>query len=397
MNGLSMLRPAFVLPLLMIPVLICAAQEAPASRTADLKASDGANLKVSYFPSGKPGPGVLLLHQCNRQREVWDDLAKQLAAAGINVLTMDLRGFGESSGPANDKLPPQEAQAQAQKWPGDIDIAFAYLQAQQGVKRDVIGVGGASCGVNNSVQTALRHAKDVKSLMLLSGSTDLAGRKFLQHASQLPILAAVADDDEFPFSIETTEWVFSLSPYSGNRFMHYARGGHGADMFKVHPELRDAIVDWYTTTLIKTPGRAPTPQDRWRPPDRVQILSLIEQPGGATQAEQKLAEARKHDSKATLFSETIVNIMGYEHLQAGDLKGAIEILKLNATAFPESPNVYDSLADAYLAADEKDLARQNAKKTIELLASDTTDPEARRKAIRESAEQKLKQLGAGSN
>jgi dienelactone hydrolase len=396
MSGLSVLPAALVLRLLLIPVSICVAQQTPVSRTADLKASDGASLKVSYFPSGKPGPGVLLLHQCNRQRKVWDDLAKQLAAAGINVLTMDLRGFGESSGPPNDKLPAREAQAQTQKWPGDIDVAFEYLQAQQGVKRDDIGVGGASCGVNNSIQTALRHAKDVKSLMLLSGSTDVAGRKFLRHASQLPILAAVADDDEFAFSIETTEWVFSLSSYPGNRFMHYAKGGHGADMFKVHPELRDAIVDWYTTTLVKTPGRAPTPQDPWKPPDRVQILSLIDQPGGANQAEQKLTEARKHDPRATLFSETIVNIMGYEHLQAGDLKGAIQILKLNAYSFPESPNVYDSLADAYLAADEKDLARQNAKKTIELLGSDTTDPEARRKAIRESAEQKLKKLG-GSN
>jgi hypothetical protein len=39
------------------------------------------------------------------------------------------------------------------------------------------------------------------------------------------------------------------------------------------------------------------------------------------------------------------------------------------------------------------LARQNAKKAIELLASDTTDSEDRRKGIKENAEQKLKQLG----
>ena len=38
------------------------------------------------------------------------------------------------------------------------------------------------------------------------------------------------------------------------------------------------------------------------------------------------------------------------------------------------------------------MARQNAQKAIDLLAHDTTDPEDLRKAIRESAEQKLKQL-----
>jgi hypothetical protein len=39
------------------------------------------------------------------------------------------------------------------------------------------------------------------------------------------------------------------------------------------------------------------------------------------------------------------------------------------------------------------LARQKAKKALEHLASDTTDPEARRNGIKASAEQKLKELG----
>ncbi len=372
------------------------AQQAPGSRTVDLKAADGTNLKASYFPSPKPGPGVLLLHQCNLQRKAWDGLAQQLAAAGVNVLTMDLRGFGESGGKPQDKLTPQEAQAQAQKWPADIDVAFQYLQSQQGVKRDDIGVGGASCGVDNSVQTAIRHPQQVKSLVLLSGPTNLAGRQFLRQASQIPILAAIADDDEFPPSVEATELAFSVSTNPGNKFLHYAKGGHGTEIFAVHPELRDAIVAWYVTTLIKTPGHAPAVKERWQAPPAVQMLALIDQPGGVAQAEQKLAEARKRDPKAVLFPEAMVNIMGYEHLQAGDAQLAVDILKLNATAFPDSPNVYDSLSDAYLAAGQKDLARENAEKAIELLASDTADPQARRNAIRDSAEQKLKQLGPGS-
>jgi tetratricopeptide (TPR) repeat protein len=85
--------------------------------------------------------------------------------------------------------------------------------------------------------------------------------------------------------------------------------------------------------------------------------------------------------------------MGYGHLQIGDTKGAIEIFKLNAAAYPKSPNVYDSLSDAYLADGQKDLAREYAKKAIESLASDTTDSDERRDAIKASAEQKLKDLG----
>lgn len=372
--------------------LACAAQQPSSMRVVDLTAPDGAKLKATYFAAAKPGPGVLLLHQCNRQRKIWDELAQQLAAAGINVLTLDLRGFGESSGVPVAKATQQEAQEQARRWPGDIDVAFQFLQSQHGVKRDVIGVGGASCGFNNSVQAALRHPKEVKSLVLLSGTTDLAGRKFLRETPQLPILAGLADDDEFPVSVESTQWIFSISTNPGNQILHYAKGGHGADIFAVHPELRRAMVDWYVTTLIKTPGQAPAAIERWQAPPSVQILNLIDQPDGAGQVAQKLAQVRKQDPKAVLFAEATVNIMGYEHMLAGDAKGAVEILKLNVQAFPDSANVYDSLSDAYLADGQKDLALENAKKALELLASDTKAPEAMRNAIRESAEQKLKQL-----
>ena len=85
------------------------AAEAPAPRVVDLEAPDGIMLKATYFAAGKPGPGVLLMHQCNRQRKVWDDLAGQLAASGVNVLTMDFRGFGESGGTSFDKMPPEES------------------------------------------------------------------------------------------------------------------------------------------------------------------------------------------------------------------------------------------------------------------------------------------------
>ncbi|HVS75108.1 MAG TPA: alpha/beta fold hydrolase [Candidatus Acidoferrales bacterium] len=382
-----MIRPR-VLSLLLFSFLVmnCAAQLPPAGRTIDLAASDGATLKATYFAAAKPGPGVLLLHQCNRQRKVWDQLAQQLAGAGINVLTLDLRGFGESSGTPMGEL---------EKWPGDIDAAFQYLVSQPGVKRDVIGVGGASCGVNNSIQTARRHPGEVKSLVLLSGGTDSAGRQFLRQAAELPVLAALADDDEFRATVDVLPWIFSASSNPGKKFVHYATGGHGSDMFAVHPELRGVIVDWYVTTLIKTPGRAPVAKDGYPLPRGSQMLALIDKPGGAAQAAEKLAEARRRDPKVVLFPEVIVNLMGYEHVQSGDIKGALEILKLNATAFPDSPNVYDSLSDAYLADGQKDLARQNARKALELLASDTVDPEPRRNAIRDSAQQKLKQLGDG--
>jgi hypothetical protein len=67
----------------------------------------------------------------------------------------------------------------------------------------------------------------------------------------------------------------------------------------------------------------------------------------------------------------------------------MEVLKLNVMGYP---NVHDSVSDAYLADGQKDLALQNAKRAVELLANDTVDGEQRRNDIRESAEQKIKQV-----
>src|SRR5580704_6004044 len=138
---------ARLLGLLMLAA-VCAAQQAPSPRVVDLTATDGTKLKATFFSAGKPGPGVLLLHQCNQQRKGWDGLATQLTAAGISVLTLDFRGFGESGGTPVKDLPQEEfPKIVNEKFPGDMDVAYGYLVSQPAVDGHIVGAGGASCGV----------------------------------------------------------------------------------------------------------------------------------------------------------------------------------------------------------------------------------------------------------
>ncbi len=360
---------------LMILAVSCVAQQAPGPRVVDLTAADGTKLKASFFSAGKPAPGVLLLHQCNQQRKGWDGLATRLAAAGISVMTLDYRGYGESEGTAPKDLPQAEAvKVLNEKWPGDVDVAYRYLVSQPGVDRHIVGAGGASCGVNQAIQVARRHP-EVKSLVLLSGNADREARAFLSASEKLPVLLSAADDNGG--AVELMKWLYSLSANPGSRFAEYPNGGHGVEMFAAHKELPAMIVEWYVQTLVKTPGSAPVNAARHGDPPA--ILKLIDAPGGAVKAAQQLAAARQKDPQAKLFDEGLVNMIGYEHLQEGDNKGAIEILKLNASAFPDSANVYDSLSDAYLADGQNDLARENAKKALQMLATDTTATEEFRK------------------
>jgi hypothetical protein len=239
----------------------------------------------------------------------------------------------------------------------------------------------------------------------------LPGQQFLRQASQLPGLYVVADEDEDPPTEEVMEWIYGVSSSPDKRLVHYAGkkapwkgfedsgadagGSHGTDLFKTHPELPGIIVDWFVTTLIKTPGQAPV-----EPLASASILNQIELPGGVAQVAQLLTKARQKDPKAQSFPEVVVTIMGYNHIAAGETKSGVEIMKLVVNAYPDSADAYGSLSDAYLADGEKDLARQTAEKALALLdshatpASSWSDTEERRKLIRDGAQDNLKQLGA---
>jgi CubicO group peptidase (beta-lactamase class C family) len=64
------------------------------------------------------------------------------------------------------------------------------------------------------------------------------------------------------------------------------------------------------------------------------------------------------------FSESELNTLGYQLLGMKRVKDAIEILKLNVEIFPKSSNPYDSLGEAYLADNQKELALANYKKAV---------------------------------
>lgn len=374
---------------LLFPVLACVtaiSQQPP--RDITLKSKDGVDLKATFYPAAHSGPAVLLLHQCNRDRKAWQPLAAALSKSGISVLTMDFRGYGESGGDRYLQLPPNEQGRWVREvWPLDVDVAFDYLKSQPGVKADQLGAGGSSCGVNQSIHLVMRHP-EVRSLALLSGNTDRAGRKYLTTAAKLPLLMAAADDDGLTAS--QMKWLMTYSPQSTNRFIEYKQGGHGSDLFAPHPDIISNITDWYWMTLagrkLNFTAGGPVAAD-----DNVRYWKMFDDPGGAQKAMKMLEDARKSDPQATVIPEAMVNQLGYEHLQEGDNAGAIEILKLNVMQFPKSANAYDSLGDAYLAAGQKALARENAEKAINALPNDTSAQDAaRQKAIRDSAEQKLK-------
>ncbi|HMQ70473.1 MAG TPA: FKBP-type peptidyl-prolyl cis-trans isomerase [Ignavibacteria bacterium] len=82
------------------------------------------------------------------------------------------------------------------------------------------------------------------------------------------------------------------------------------------------------------------------------------------------------------FKENQLNALGYQLLNIGKNKEAIEILKLNVQSYPNSSNVYDSLGEAYMINGDTNEAIENYKKSLELNPAN------------KNAEEMLKKLGS---
>ena len=83
-----------------------------------------------------------------------------------------------------------------------------------------------------------------------------------------------------------------------------------------------------------------------------------------------------------VVSEARLNDLGYSLLQQEKIPEAIAIFKVNVELYPQSANVYDSLAEAYMTKGDKQLAIANYKKSLELNAQNTNAVEMLKKLER---------------
>ncbi|MDO1501052.1 tetratricopeptide repeat protein [Winogradskyella maritima] len=74
---------------------------------------------------------------------------------------------------------------------------------------------------------------------------------------------------------------------------------------------------------------------------------------------------KAQDSTSDLISERDFNRQGYRYFRDQDWAKAIEVFKMNVALHPNSSNVYDSLAQAYLVSGDSINAYENYSKALE--------------------------------
>jgi len=218
---------------------------ASAAEEVSFKAADGFALKGTFYSADRGGPGILLLHQCNADRRIYEQLAMMLNAAGYNVLTFDFRGFGGSKAGEYTEFTAQR-QKILERMPGDVDAALSFLISRSTVNNRALGIVGGSCGVHQAVHAARRHP-EVRTLVLLSGATDAEGEAFVKNSPRTPILGMASEEDASDAA--AIKNIVGLSTHPDSRAEMLKDAGHAASMFAKQPELQADIVIWFRSNL----------------------------------------------------------------------------------------------------------------------------------------------------
>ncbi|MEZ4802557.1 MAG: hypothetical protein R2797_07260 [Gelidibacter sp.] len=88
--------------------------------------------------------------------------------------------------------------------------------------------------------------------------------------------------------------------------------------------------------------------------------------GNYDEAKLGFLKLKDQDSTKTYIEEHEVNRLGYDLLRKKEYDNAIKVFEMNVALYPESDNVYDSLADAFLRSGDSLQAYINYKKAYEM-------------------------------
>lgn len=181
----------------------------PGGETSDveIRTSDNVKLHASFLApptkksdSGSPSPGVLLVHDAGGDRHQLDDLALRLQKSGFAVLSVDLRGHGDSQDASGgwSRLGEEERNREWALATRDVEAASEWLLSQSEVHSTNLSLVGLGSGC----ALAVRHAKrdeNVRCVVLIAPRSkdfgfDVAAD--LIKIEGLPTLVLAAKDDD---------------------------------------------------------------------------------------------------------------------------------------------------------------------------------------------------------
>lgn len=368
----------------------------------------------------------LIIYHSDLQRSYCENtvMFEYLASHGFVVATT--HSLGTSSINPDDNLSSLESQIR------DKEFVISCLHDYPYVDNNKMGVLGFSQGGLAAIIMQMRNS-DVNAVVSLEGWFVLENR--IRFARQCPFFSAIRMNVPLLHVCGQQEELLDLSLFDSlkysNRYSLKLKNFHGTDfthysMFPIPvpdsigslPDLKRQgyeiicryVLNFFNAQLNSnekalefinsSPGDHGFDPDflvlnllprKDLPPTEEQFMSIIEE-YGVDKAKELYEKFKKLDPEYIFFRESALNILGYQFLHTGRISEAIAIFKMNADAYPNSANTWDSLAEAFMANSDNKLAIKYYKKALETLPIDTTTSEQLKEAIRTGAQQNLERL-----
>ncbi len=210
--------------LLLVGALLagCAKQPAAEEKARDVSriitASDGFALSYDYY-KGSGNKPVLLLHMLGRSKEDWKEFALQLQSRGYDVLAIDFRGHGSSSG--------NLAMFSADDFNSmvlDVEAALNFFP-----DTEQISIVGASIGANIALKYAAKN-QGILRVVLLSPGKEYRGVNIEQDAKGFKGKVLMAASKEDAYSYESVKSLQKALPQA--EVIEEQGKGHGTNMLK---------------------------------------------------------------------------------------------------------------------------------------------------------------------
>lgn len=210
----------------------------------NLRTADNVNIAGDHYKGLAGSPGVLLLHMMPADKKSWAEFAKKLNKAGFGALAIDLRGHGESEGGPDGWR--DFSEEEHQKSVEDVRAAVDF-QISEGHSK--IFLAGASIGANLALQY-LAESDRVLAAVLLSAGLNYKGIETLPLVQKIDggqgvFFIAARDDVRSGGPAEKMAQNLYDTSNGRKKIKIFDTGGHGTDLFKAHPELKDDITNWF--------------------------------------------------------------------------------------------------------------------------------------------------------
>lgn len=346
-----------------------------------------------YYEKAGSGDVIVLIHDGMVHHEVWDGQFLEFAK-DHTVVRYDRRGYGRSDAPTEPF--------------SNVNDLFSLFE-NLGIERAV--VMGMSAGGGLAIDFTLEHPQKVSALVLVGAV--VSGFDYTPHfrtrggrltADMWNDPAAIrnyfVNDDPYevaPGNAEARGAVKRLIDANPHNLsfdtFRLAKAPERPAVANLHeitvpalivvgewdiPDVHahagaiDAGVPVARRIVIRDAGHL-VPIEQPEEFNRAALAFMNEAPflialesGSVAAAVSAFHEGREKNPDWKPFGEAEMNARAYTLLLRGEVADAIELFKLNVAAYPESWNVYDSLAEGYKTAGDNKLAVAFYRKSLEM-------------------------------